>query len=393
MGLDERSSKKKGDSAIMTERFIPVNNPMLTGNEKAYVMDCLESSWISSTGKYVELFESAFADFCGVKNAIACCNGTAALHLALLALGVEPGDEVIVPTLTFIATANAVTYCGGRPVFVDAEPEAWNMDPDLIEAKISSRTKGIIVVHLRGQPCDMDPILALARRRGLFVLEDAAQSHGAEYKGRRTGSLGHIGTFSFFGNKIVTSGEGGMVVTDDDVVAEKVRLLKNQGMNTQNRYWHPVVGYNYRMTNVAAAIGLAQLERVDWQVKGRTDVAFWYQEHLRDVPGLLWQAQKGWAKRVWFLFTLVLDGYAPSVLDELVRHLLKSGIDTRPFYHPLHTMPPYLQESYSDSFPVAERLSPRGLNLPTWAGMTSEDVQYVCNTISTYLDKKKIEGC
>jgi perosamine synthetase len=382
-----KPQQKKGDTTKMAERFIPVNNPMLNGNEKAYVMDCLESSWISSSGKYIEQFETAFADFCGVKNAISCCNGTAALHLALLALGLNPGDEVIVPTLTFIATANAVTYCGGKPVFVDSEPDTWNINPDLIEANITSRTKGIIVVHLRGQVCDMDPILALAGRRGLFVVEDAAQSLGAEYKERRAGSLGCIGTFSFFGNKIVTSGEGGMVVTDDDEAADKIRLFKNQGMNTKNRYWHPVVGYNYRMTNVAAAIGLAQLEKVDWQIKGRSDVAFWYQECFRDIPGMLWQCEKEWAKRVWFLFTLVLNDHTPSVRDELMTHLLERGIDTRPLYHPLHTMPPYLLESRKDNFPVAERMSPRGINLPTWAGMTREDVRYICDTILEYFDK------
>jgi perosamine synthetase len=392
VGLDGGPPKREGDYAEMTRTFIPVNNPVLTGNEKTYVMDCLESSWISSSGKYVEQFETTFAEFCGVKNAISCCNGTAALHLALLALGLEPGDEVIIPTLTFIATANAVAYCGGKPVFVDSEPDTWNMDPELIEEKVTPQTKGILAVHLRGNPSDMDTILAIAHRHGLFVVEDAAQAHGAEYKGRKAGSIGNVGTFSFFGNKIITSGEGGMVVTDDDAVADKVLLFKNQGMTTQNRYWHPVVGYNYRMTNVAAAIGLAQLERVDWQIKGRSDVASWYRECLGDIPGLLWQAEKEWARRVWFLFTLVLDGYSASIRGDLMSDLLKHGIDTRPFYHPLHAMPPYLNESRTGSFPVAERISPKGVNLPTWAGMTREDVQYICDTISGYLNISKVGG-
>jgi perosamine synthetase len=369
----------------MTERFIPVNNPRLNGNEKSYVMDCLESSWISSVGKYVGRFEDAFADFCGVKYAVSCSNGTAALHLALLALGVEPGDEVIVPSLTFIATANAVTYCGAKPLFVDSEPDTWNINPDLIEAKISSRTKGIIVVHFRGQPCDMDSILALARRRGLFVIEDAAQSHGAEYKGKRTGSLGDIGTFSFFGNKIITTGEGGMVVTDSDVLANKMRLLKDQGMDRMNRYWHPIVGYNYRLTNIAAAIGLAQLEKIEEEMRGRSEVASWYREYLRGFPGVAWQAEKERTKRVWFLFTLVLDGDTRSIRGELIPYLLKQGIDTRPVYYPVHTLPPYAGKSTGESLPVAERISRRGINLPSWAGLRHEDVQYVCDKILEYL--------
>ena len=215
LGLDADSSKKKGGTSIMEQRFIPVAAPVLQGNEKAYVLDCLESTWISSTGKYIDQFEAAFAEFCGVQQALSCSNGTTALHLALLALGIGPGDEVIVPTLTFVATANAVTYCGARPVFVDASPRRGISTPRLIEAKITPRTKGIIVVHLFGHPVDMDAVCAIASRHGLFVLEDAAQAHGAEYKGRRVGSMGDIATFSFFGNKIVSTGEGGMVVTND----------------------------------------------------------------------------------------------------------------------------------------------------------------------------------
>src|ERR1043166_3869860 len=227
----------------MRKERIPVAAPSLEGNEERYVLDCLKSTWISSTGAYIERFESAFAEFCGVKHASSCSNGTTALHLALLALGVGPGDEVIVPTLTFVATANAVVYCGGRPVFVDVQPDTWNIDPALIEAKITPRTKGIIVVHLFGHSVDMDPVASIARRRGLFVVEDAAQAHGAEYKGKRVGSLGDVATFSFFGNKIITTGEGGMVVTNDAAIASRIGLLKNHGMDPDRRYWHPIVGY------------------------------------------------------------------------------------------------------------------------------------------------------
>ncbi|MGB8511125.1 MAG: DegT/DnrJ/EryC1/StrS family aminotransferase, partial [Pyrinomonadaceae bacterium] len=236
--------ERTGQGSAAGRPFIPVAAPVLAGREKEYVADCMESGWISSSGKYVELFEAAFAKFCGVRHAVACCNGTVALHLALVALGVAPNDEVIVPTLTFVATANAVTYCGARPVFVDSEPETWNLDPAQVEAKITSRTKGIIAVHLYGQPAEMDALRAVARRHGLFLLEDAAEAHGALYKGRPAGSLGDVAAFSFYGNKIIATGEGGMVTTDDDALAARVRLLRGQGMDTERRYWFPVVGYN-----------------------------------------------------------------------------------------------------------------------------------------------------
>jgi perosamine synthetase len=356
--------------------FIPVAAPDLSGNEKAYVLDCLDSTWISSSGKYLDRFEASFAEFCGVRHAVACSNGTTALHLALVALGVGPGDEVIVPTLTFVATANTVTYCGAQPVFVDAEPETWTIDPAAIEAKITPRTKGIIVVHLFGHPADMDPINALARRHGLFVLEDAAQAHGAEYRGRRAGSLGDIATFSFFGNKIVTTGEGGMVVTNDDAIAGRMRLLRTHGMDPSRRYWHPVIGYNYRMTNLTAAIGLAQLERVDWQLERRQELAAWYREELGGVDVLTFQGQKPWARHVWWMFSvLVSEGAADreGVMDAMRRR----NIETRPIVHPLHTLPPYREATRGEAFPVAEAIARSGVNLPTFAGLTRAQVSIV----------------
>lgn len=359
-------------------RRIPVAAPVIGGNEKAYVVDCLESTWISSTGEYVQRFETGFAEFCGVEHAISCSNGTTALHLALLALGVGPGDEVIVPTLTFVATANAVTYCGARPVFVDAEPETWNIDPRLIEAKVTRRTRGIIAVHLFGHPADMDAILAIARRHGLFVVEDAAQAHGAEYRGRRVGSLGDVATFSFFGNKIITTGEGGMVVTNDEALAGRARRLGSHGMDPDRRYWFPVIGYNYRMTNVAAAIGVAQLERVDWQIGRRLEVARWYRERLRDVPGLGWQREQDWAKHVWWMFSVVLDDECQVERDLVIARLGEIGVETRPVIWPMHQLPPY-RDSAVGTFAVADRLAERGINLPTWAGLTREDVAYVCD--------------
>jgi perosamine synthetase len=353
---------------------------MIGASEKAYVMDCLDSTWISSSGKYVDRFESEFAEFCEAKHAISCSNGTTALHLALAALGVGPGDEVIVPTLTFVATANAVAYCGARPVFVDAEPETWNIDPRLIEEKITPRTRGIIPVHLFGHPAEMDAIRAIARRHGLFVLEDSAQAHGARHRGRRVGSLGDVATFSFFGNKIVTTGEGGMVVTNDDDLAKRARLLRGHCTDPTRRYWFPAIGYNYRMTNVAAAIGVAQLERVDWQLRGRLEIAEWYRERLRDVPGLTWQQEKDWATHVWWMFSVVLDDDCPVDRDEVMARLDEASIETRPVVWPLHELPMY-RESTVGPLPVAERVARRGINLPTWAGLSREDVDYVCDSL------------
>ena len=365
----------------MENRFITVAAPVLEGNEKLYVMDCLESTWISSTGKYIKRFEDAFADFCQVKHAVSCSNGTTALHLALMALGVAPGDEVIVPTLTFVATANAVTFCGGQPIFVDADQETWNIDPSRIEEKITPRTKGIIVVHLFGYPVNMDPVLAIARRRGLFVLEDAAQAHGAEYKGQRVGSLGDIATFSFFGNKIVSTGEGGMVVTNDSDMAAKINLLKNHGMDPNRRYWHAIIGYNYRMTNVAAAIGLAQIEKVDWQLARRREVVSRYQEVLAGVEGLTWQIEKGWAKHVWWMFSVIVANTYTVSRDEIIARMQVRGIETRPVVYPLHQLPPYAASVAGQEFPIANGIASRGINLPTWAGLKREDVDFVCEQL------------
>ena len=375
-------------TALRAREGIPVGAPALVGNEKKYVMDCLETGWISS-GPYVKGFEDAFADFCGVKHAVSCASGTAALHLALMALGVEAGDEVIVPTLTYVSTANAGVYCGARPVFVDSEPETWNLDPSLIESRITNRTKGLIAVHLYGYPADMDPILAVARRHGLFVLEDAAQAHGAQYKGRRVGSLGDAAVFSFFGSKILTTGEGGMVVTDDEALARRVRELRGQGMDPSRRYWFPVVGYNYRMTNIAAAIGLAQVEKAAWHLERRRQVAAWYREELRNCPGVTWQSEKEWAVHAYWMFSVLL---ADSSIerDEAMVDLEKRGVETRPVFYPMHALPPYRDSVGADRYPVAERIARCGLSLPTWGGLTRDEVSCVSRNLRACLRKRKL---
>jgi perosamine synthetase len=370
---------------VTPQRFIPVAAPVLAGNEEAYVLDCLRTTWISSNGEYIGRFERAFAEFCGVRHALSCSNGTVALHLALMAAGAGPGDEVLVPALTFVATANAVTYCGARPVFVDVDPETWNIDAGQIEARVTERTRGIVVVHLYGQPVDMDAVLAVARRHDLFVIEDAAEAHGARYRGRTVGALAGLGTFSFYGNKIITTGEGGMVVTDDDVMAAQIRQLKGQGMDPDRRYWFTMVGYNYRLTNVAAAIGLAQLERADWHMQRRREVASWYQEDLAGVPGISWQAEQLWTRHAYWMFTIQVDEAAAD-RDQVMARLAERGIETRPVFYPLHTLPPYRMSGGGD-FPVAERVARRGINLPTWSGLTRDDIHYIASCLRESLGK------
>ncbi len=264
---------------------ISVAHPLLEGNEKKYVLDCLDTNWISSVGKYIAEFEKSFAAFCGVKHAISANNGTTALHLALVAMGLEPGDEVIIPTVTYIATANAVRYCGAAPVLADVCADTMNIDPSQVERLITPRTRGIIPVHLYGHPADMKALKSIAGRHGLWLLEDAAEAHGAEVDGQRVGGIGQCATFSFFGNKIVTTGEGGMVTTNDDALAVRLRQFRGQGVDPERRYWFPVVGYNYRMTNIQAAIGLAQMETIDKSLADRQSIATQYDEALDGQAG------------------------------------------------------------------------------------------------------------
>jgi perosamine synthetase len=378
----EASTAREGVGGGAPRRpFIPVAAPVLAGREKEYVADCMESGWVSSAGKYVELFEAEFAKFCGVRHAVSCCNGTAALHLSLAALGVGPGDEVIVPTLTFVATANAVTYCGARPVFVDSEPETWNLDPAQVASKITPRTKGVIAVHLYGNPADMDALRGLASRHGLFLLEDAAEAHGALHRGRPAGSLGDVAAFSFYGNKIIATGEGGMVTTDDDALAARARLLRGQGMDPERRYWFPVVGYNYRMMNIPAAIGLAQLERAGWHTSRRREVADAYARLLGGDAGLVRQSAREWARHAYWMFTVVLSDAGAHARDRLMARLHEEGVETRPVFYPVHSLPPYRDAARGEEFPVAERLARGGLSLPTWAGLSGDDLSYVCERL------------
>jgi perosamine synthetase len=358
---------------------IPVYEPDLSGNELKYVTDCLESGWISSLGQYVTAFEEQFSRFCGVKYGVSVSNGTTALHLALATLGIGPGDEVIVPTFTFIATANAVTYTGARPVFVDSESATWNVAPAAIEAKITPRTRAIIVVHTYGHPADMDPILEIASKHSLHVIEDAAEAHGAEYKGRKAGSLGDMACFSFYGNKIITTGEGGMIVTDDPELAERARFLKDHAMSSTRYYWHSRVGYNYRLTNVQAAIGLAQLERAERRIEKKRQIAWAYNARLEKVKGLTLPPEADWAKSVYWMYSVLVEEDYGLDRDGLMARLKKASIDSRPFFYPMHTLPPY--EGREERFPVAEELARKGINLPSASTLTEEDIERVCKVI------------
>ncbi len=332
----------------MQDDFIPVSAPSLLGNEKLYVNECLETTWISSIGRFIEEFERSFAECCGVEHAVSCCNGTVALHLALLGLGVGPGDEVLVPSLTYVASANAVRYCGAEPVFVDSDRRTWNLDPEDLRRKITPRTRAVMAVHLYGKPAPMGEIREIAAAAGIKVVEDAAEAIGATYGGRPVGSLADVSAFSFFGNKVITCGEGGMVLTQDEALARKIRQLKGQGQDFERRYWFPVVGYNYRMTNVAAALGLAQLEKIDDYLAARDEIASWYREELAGCPDLALAAVDPGERAVCWLFSVVLQRlprHAGEERDSVMARLRQAGVDSRPFFYPCHTLPPYLRNS------------------------------------------------
>lgn len=362
---------------------LPVAAPDLGGNEERYVVDAIRSSWISSTGPYVDRFEREFAELAGMRAAIAVSNGTVAIHLALLALDAGPGDEVIVPSLTYIATANAVRYVGAEPIFVDVDPATWCLDPAAVDEAVGPATKAIIAVDLYGHPPDMDPINDIAKRSGLAVIEDAAEAHGARYKGRPAGSLGTIGTFSFYGNKIITSGEGGAVTVDDPELERRLRLFRGQGMDPERRYYFPVIGYNYRLTNVACALLCAQLERWNELLGARAELFAAYERGLASVRGIALQPRAAWAEPARWLFSITVDESEFGVnRDELARRLDTDGIETRPFFHPLHRLPPYERRPGSQrELPVTDRLSASGLNLPTSSRMTDADVGRVVNAI------------
>ncbi|MEK6705776.1 MAG: DegT/DnrJ/EryC1/StrS aminotransferase family protein [Candidatus Poribacteria bacterium] len=370
--------------------MIPVAEPSLDGRELKYVTEALKSGWVSSKGKFIELFEQNFAAYCGRKFGVCTSNGTVSLHLALLSLGIGKGDEVIVPSFTFVASVNAITYTGAKPVFVDSNPVYWGMDPDKIDSAITSRTRAIMIVHLYGHPCDIQPIVSIAKKRGLYVIEDAAEAHGACYRGRKIGSFGAISSFSFFGNKTITTGEGGMCLTDNESLYKKMRVLRDHGMNPKRRYWYDVVGYNYRMTNLQAALGMGQFEQLDKFIEKKRKIAEWYSSGLMDLheKGVIQlHPEMGWARCSYWMYSLVINPRRAGICrDDLIKQLLDVGVESRPFFYPVHILPPYRKNK--PPFPVAEKLGKNGINLPSSVKLSHDQVKKICSVIRKTITNK-----
>jgi perosamine synthetase len=363
----------------MSNFLIPLYRPSLQGHERRYVLECLDSSWISGRGRFITEFERQFAAKLGGGYALATCNGTAALHLAVAALGIGPGDEVIVPTLTYVASVNAVGYVGATPVFADCLLDTWQIDPEDVANRITPRTKAIIAVHLYGQPCDMDRLMAIAARHGLVVIGDCAEAFGAFYGNCPVARLGDIAAYSFFGNKTITTGEGGMVFSKDDALIDRCRRLRGQGLVPGTEYWHDIIGFNYRMSNVAAAIGLAQLERADELLQLKRRLAENYFRRLSNLPLEFHREAPGTVHAYWLVSALLEN---ELMRDGMRRYLADAGIETRPVFHPVHTMglyPHHLPEKT-----VAGDIAARGLNLPSWPDLSEDEFAVVSTAIEKF---------
>lgn len=368
--------------------MIPVNEPLLSKKAIKNIVDCVRSGWISSKGKYIKSFEKEFAEFCGVRYGVSVTSGTTALHLALASLNIKKGDEVIMPTFTMIATAYSALYQGAKPVFVDSEAKTWNVDLDAMEDAINPKTKVIMPVHIYGHPVDMDRVLKIAKKHNLYVIEDAAEAHGAEFKGKRCGSFGDFGCFSFYANKIITTGEGGMVVTDSKKLAEKAALLKDLSHSPKKRFLHTNLAYNYRMTNMQAAIGLAQLEIGEKLIKRKREIAALYHKHLKDIQGLTLPFEDERVKSVYWMYSVVIDRAFGLTRDELMKRLFEKGIETRSFFIPMHKQPVIrrMKLALNKKFPVSDYISDHGLYLPTGLALKDKDILYVCEII------RKLQG-
>lgn len=350
--------------------YFPVAIPNLNGNEFKYLTDAFMSTWISSSGEYIVRFEEEFSKYSDCKYGVAVSNGTVALHLALVVLGIGEGDEVIVPDLTFAATINTVLHAGATPVIVDVEEDSWCIDPKAIERAITPKTKAIVPVHLYGQSCDMATIMEIAKQYNLKVIEDCAEAHGAMFDGKKVGSFGDIGCFSFYGNKVITTGEGGMCTTNNEELNSKIRVLRDHGMSKTKRYWHDVVGYNYRLTNLQAAIGVAQLERIDNIHTNRRQYENSYKEVLKDTKSFTFQKDLPNRQRITWLVSILLDDSIDR--DSYILKLKNHGIDARPFFYPLSDMEIYAKYCKEDT-KISHKLSKIGLNLPTYETLKSAD--------------------
>ncbi len=359
----------------------PVYQPSLKGNELKYVTECIESTWISSKGKYISNFETQFAEYLNAGFATSVCNGTVALHLALLVLDIQPGDEVIVPTFTYIASVNSIVYVGATPVFVDSLPQTWQMDYHDAEQKITSRTKAIMAPHLYGHPCEMDALLDICSRHHLFLIEDCAEAIGSKYQNKHVGTFGDIATYSFFGNKTITTGEGGMVVSNSKELIDRAKNIKNQGIS-DILYWHDMVGYNFRMTNICAAIGLAQLERIDEIMANKIRIAALYAKAFENSCVEFHGQEVNTFNSYWMCSILIPHA---GQRNDLRAFLSRSGIETRPLFYPVHTMSMYTKFAHTD-FPVASDISSRGINLPSFPDLSNDDVQFIAAQILKFFN-------
>ena len=361
---------------------IPVYEPYFVGHEKKYVNQCLDSNWISSKGEFINKFETKFASYIKVEHATTVSNGTVALHLALMALSVSKGDEVILPTLSYIASANSINYVGAKPIFIDSEKDSWNIDPKKIEASITSKTKAIMAVHLYGAVCNMEELKKICVRNNLYLIEDVAEGFGTKYNNKYAGTFGDVSTFSFYGNKTITTGEGGMVVSNDKKVIEKVKYLKNQAVSNTKEYWHDDVGYNYRMTNICAAIGLAQLENADLIINKKSQIASWYKQFLKD-SNINFQKESTNSVHSFWMVSIIVEN--KKIRDEIRLKLKNNNIETRPLFPPMHTLPMYLNDN---SYQISESLSERGMNLPSYPGLNINQVSRICKIINKTIKKK-----
>ncbi|NQV18417.1 MAG: DegT/DnrJ/EryC1/StrS family aminotransferase [Armatimonadetes bacterium] len=366
--------------------FIQVCEPLLAGKEEEYVLDAVKTGWISAQGSYVNMFEDEFAKFCGVKYSTTVSNGTNAIHLGLKALNVSPGDEVIMPDFTMICSALPICYLGAKPIFVDAEPETWNIDPVKIEEKITKKTKAIMVVHIYGHPCDMKTIWEIAKKHELKIIEDAAETHGAEYYGKKCGDLGDIAAFSFFANKVVTTGEGGMVVTNSKDLIDRAKYYKDLcfPLSGERTYFHQDIGFQYRLSNLQAAIGVAQMEKIDDYIEMRINNNALYKKYLNDVGGISFQPEKKGCKNIYWMNAAVVDPIKYGVSrDILMEKLLERGIQTRKFFVPMHKQPALKKYGCdcNGSFPVSSWLSDNGLYLPSGSGLKASEIEYICEVI------------
>jgi perosamine synthetase len=366
--------------------MIPVNEPLLGPAEAANVAEAVETGWISSAGRFIDEFERGWAAYCGVKHGVAVANGTVALQLAVECLGLKPGDEIIMPTFTIVSCALAAVYNGAVPVLVDSDPDTWCMDVSQVEARITPRTRAIMPVHIYGHPVDMDPLRELADAHGLVIIEDAAEAHGATYKGRRCGSLGDISCFSFYANKIITTGEGGMVLSDDDDLAAKARSLRNLAFREDRRFYHTELGHNFRLTNVQAAIGVAQLARIDEFLAIKRRMASAYREGLAGLP-LQLPVERSWAENVYWMYGVVLDEATGMDADAFAAALAERGVQTRPFFLGMHEQPVFHERGLfvNESYPVAERLARQGLYLPSGMALTTEQQDEVIGSVRAVL--------